>query len=91
MESSTLSGTVPFKALEVLPPANQVDMSQTHCHFEAKEIPLPETEHVLESSGPPRWFHQAAPDRQVILAYREATSGAASTGVAGLEAPLEVA
>ena len=40
---------------------------------------------------PPRQFNEAAPDRQVILAVCEATSGAALSGVADLEAAPEVA
>ena len=39
---------------------------------------------------PPRWSRQAALVLQVILAVRKAASGTASTGVAGLEAALEV-
>ena len=39
----------------------------------------------------PRRFRQAAPESEVILLLRETTSGAASTGVADLEAAPEVA
>ena len=45
----------------------------------------------LNLQDPPRRFIQAALDRQVILIISEATSGAASTGVAVLEAVPEVA
>jgi hypothetical protein len=45
----------------------------------------------LKAKDLPRRFHEAAPGQQVILAVREATSGAASTGVADLEAAPEVA
>ena len=47
-------------------------------------------EDVLESLRPPRRFHEAQLVRQVILAICEATSGTALTGVANLEAVLEV-
>ena len=44
----------------------------------------------LNPEDPPRRFHQAAPDRQAILTVAKVTSGAASTGVADLEAAPEV-
>ena len=45
----------------------------------------------FKARDPPRCFIEAAPVLQVILAVRGATSGAALTGVAVLEAAPEVA